>query len=209
MENKRKPRLLRCSVVTLVALLLSLWVPVHTSRSDGPVAGKEPDQSNCALVLCDTEAIGGKVPPTILTDGVWDLLTLLDEATGKLLLDKLLGTTRAAERIAKAIEAGEIRVRLLSDERFDRIHHNKGGKNAAWAFADGRTIYIRKSSPSLLSDVVHEGTHALDHLSGVERNRRQLELRAYVNEWQFQKTTHTSTQFSSLAQLVIFVYTRY
>ena len=37
-------------------------------------------------------------------------------------------------------------------------------KSTVTAVAKGRNIYVRKDSNHILSDIIHEGTHALDYM---------------------------------------------
>ena len=121
----------------------------------------------------------------------------------------LRGTTRQADRIADAIESGEIKVKVLSAADFYKHYRLRDGQNLAIGFACGDTIYLRNHSSTLLSDLVHEGTHALDHLSGRDWTRRQLEMRAYYYERQFQKAVGAPLQFRNLVDLAVFVYGMY
>ena len=121
----------------------------------------------------------------------------------------LRGSTRQADLIADAIESGEINVDILSAGVFYKRYRLLNGQRSATAFAYGGTIYLRDHSPTLLTDLVHEGTHALDHLSGRDWTRRQLEMRAYYYEHKFQKAVGAPLQFGSLMEMAMFVYRRY
>jgi len=98
--------------------------------------------------------------------------------TGYKLIAALRGTTAQAERVADAIEGFEINLHLLSDEHFEQAHRDLGGTHSPTGFAYGNAVYLRASSPTLLCDMLHEGVHALDYLSGVPMSRRRMELRA-------------------------------
>ena len=121
----------------------------------------------------------------------------------------LCGTTRQADRIAQAIESREINVDILSAAGFYKRYRLLDGQRSATAFAYGNTIYLRANSSTLLTDLVHEGTHALDHLSGRDWTRRQLEMRAYYYEHKFQKAVGCQVQFRNLVDLAVFVYGMY
>ena len=57
------------------------------------------------------------------------------------------------------------------------------------AFQCNEQIYVRKSSSSLISDVVHEGTHAIDYINGIDEkiiSSRAGEYTAYSAERFFQ-----------------------
>ena len=64
-------------------------------------------------------------------------------------------------------------------------------------------------SPTILSDLVHEGTHALDSLSGQDMPRRQLEMRAYLYERLFQIATGAPLEFVTVVEMVAYVLDRY
>ena len=125
------------------------------------------------------------------------------------LVSALRGTTRQADRIASAIEARLIRVEILSTAAFYKRYRLLDGQRSAQAFAYCSLVYLRANSPTIVSDLVHEGTHAMDCLSGRDRSRRMLELRAYWYERQFQKATGTRVQFERVVDLVWFVWGRY
>ena len=129
--------------------------------------------------------------------------------TGYKLIAGLRGATRQADRIADAIAAFEINVHLLHDDHFEERYRSTGGERSASAFTYGNAVYMRTSSPTLLSDLVHEGTHALDYLSGWAMSRRLRELRAYYHERQFQRAKGVPIHFESLIEMVVFVCGRY
>ena len=121
----------------------------------------------------------------------------------------LRGTTRQAERIAEAIEAREIKVEILRTAGFYKRYRLLDGQRSAQAFAHCSVVFLRADSPTILSDLVHEGTHALDCLSGRDMSRRRLELRAYLYEHQYQKAARDHPQFGSPLQVVWFMWRRY
>ena len=121
------------------------------------------------------------------------------------LIAALRGTTEHAERVADAIEAFEINVHLLSDERFEEMHRDVGGTHSPTAFAYGEAVYLRASSPTLLCDLLHEGVHALDYLTGVAMTRRRMELRAYLRDREFQIAVGAEPQFETVLDVFVFV----
>ena len=138
-------------------------------------------------------------------DAIWDPLNIHEAGQSRQLARALSGTTRQGERIAEAIESGRIQVHVLSESDFDKSYAVVDGSSYALAFSYGRDIFLRANSPSTLSDLIHEGTHALDFTTGFWRGRRILELRAYVYEHQFQKATEGEVQFQNLLEVVQFV----
>ena len=121
----------------------------------------------------------------------------------------LRGTTWQADRIAAAIKAREIKVDILRAGDFYKRYRLLDGQRSAQAFAYCNAVYLRANSPTILSDLVHEGTHALDCLSGRDMSRRRLELRAYLYEHQFQKVVRDRPQFGSPLEVAFFVWRQY
>lgn len=74
-------------------------------------------------------------------------------------------------------------------------------------FALGDNIYLNRKSASLLSDSVHEGTHALDFLDDVPYE--QWEKRAYMAERQFQKASGRRVDFESIDDMDRFIQGNY
>ena len=66
-------------------------------------------------------------------------------------------------------------------EMFQRAYRLRAGTldgvDDTVAFAYGRRIYLRGSSPSILTDTVHEGKHAIDFLDGFTGTTQQWERR--------------------------------
>ena len=113
----------------------------------------------------DTYAIRPSRPPQLRTAA--DLAGALEN------------TTRHAGRIAKAIRDGDMEVNLLDHDTYVATHKRLGGDSESpLAFTQGHAIYLDlgrgkggKKGWALLLDAVHEGTHALDNLSGYDVDR--------------------------------------
>ena len=87
----------------------------------------------------------------------------LSSITKQRVIEGLVGTRKARE-IAAALRDGKIGLSILGDELFDR----RIGSGLAKQI--GNQIYIRRSlEEAIIGSVVHEGTHALDELSGFGR----------------------------------------
>ncbi|MCM3625209.1 hypothetical protein M4D70_23600 [Brevibacillus borstelensis] len=123
------------------------------------------------------------------------------------IIKALEGTTTQSTKIAQAIKNGDIKVSILGDELFDRYF----GEELALAVGD--KIYLRKSSGSLLSETVHEGTHALDfrNMYGFEGTKTewQWEKRAWFYERQFQKATGGKVEFEKIEDMLMHIYLNY
>ena len=121
------------------------------------------------------------------------------------LIQGLRGTTAQAERIADAIENGSLKVSLLGDDLYNQMIRGQVGERAS---AIGNQIYLRKGASSVLSDAVHEGTHALDNISGFgfaqgqPALRYSIENRAYWYERQFQLWTNQPVEHSTVGDLL-------
>ncbi|HEY8977442.1 MAG TPA: DUF4781 domain-containing protein [Burkholderiaceae bacterium] len=113
----------------------------------------------------DTYAIRPSRPPQLRTAA--DLASALEN------------TTRHAGRIAAAIKAGDMKVELLDHDTYVTTHAAKDrDSDSPLAFTQGHTIYLDlgrggagERGWALLLDAVHEGTHALDNLSGYDVDR--------------------------------------
>jgi len=122
------------------------------------------------------------------------------------LTEALKGYTLQGNRVAHGIESGTIRVNVLGDELFDTAYRLRGGihdPSGVAGFALERRIYLRSSSSNLLGEVVHEGTHALDHVTGLAIGNRLLrEKRARFFERQFQIASGGQVEFPNIRILL-------
>lgn len=76
----------------------------------------------------------------------------------------------------------------------------------------GKQIYVRMSSLYLLSDIVHEGTHAIDFINGVPQSVISSwpgEIRAYSAERAFQLKIGLPLQFKSEEDMMIHIWSNY
>jgi RHS repeat-associated protein len=121
------------------------------------------------------------------------------------LIKALTGTTEQANRIASAISQGKVSVNILGQKMFEIAYQKRGGLGAVddvTAFASGERIYLRKDSASIVSDTVHEGTHALDYKQGFSGTDHQWEKRAYFYERQFQMATRRPVDFQNISDML-------
>ena len=86
------------------------------------------------------------------------------EYTREQLIDFLDGKTAQSSVIADKIRKGEIKLSVLGDELFERAF---GVNSDVVGIAIDNKIYLRKNSSTIHSDMVHEGTHAIDFLKGM------------------------------------------
>jgi hypothetical protein len=122
----------------------------------------------------------------------------LSNANGRDIAKALDGVTTQSTKIAQAINSGEMRVSVLGDELFERML-GAGPETVASAIED--RIFLRRSSASILTDTVHEGTHALDYINDFGRKapkrRWSWEKRAFYYERQYQITTGQKPEIST------------
>jgi hypothetical protein len=109
------------------------------------------------------------------------------------------------QRIAKAINDGEIGVNILEKESFARQARSFGWRSdpedlKGIAYKD--QIYLRKGSTSLYSDAVHEGTHAIDYLDSFKGPKQSWERRAYYYERQYQIYSNRGLDFETLPDML-------
>ncbi|WP_140633962.1 DUF4781 domain-containing protein [Methylibium rhizosphaerae] len=86
--------------------------------------------------------------------------------------NSLRGVTPQSTRIARALDNGDIEFNLLSAPEFQRARSTQD-TDVPLAFARGHRIFLNRDSDpwALLLDAVHEGTHALDHLTQLDIGR--------------------------------------
>jgi len=121
-----------------------------------------------------------------------------------IIADLSTGTIQS-QRIAQAMERGKIGVNILGDELFEKAYRFRGGigdPSVVDAFAYGQQIYLRRGSSDIFRDAVHEGTHALDYVSGFRGSNIQWEKRAYFYERQFQLYKGRPTEFKRLTDIL-------
>lgn len=73
-------------------------------------------------------------------------------------------------------------------------------------------IYVRNSSVSLLSDVVHEGTHALDYYNGISQNVISSwtgETVAYSAERLFQLKSGGTVEVATEEDMMVHIWQNY
>lgn len=138
-----------------------------------------------------------------------NFLKISNNYTKEELLDELRNVTDDSTIISTYIGSKEIKMSVLGDELFEK--YLGVGKNVvALQFEDN--IYVRKSSKTILSDIVHEGTHAYEFKSGKTQkavSSKSGEIKAYVAEHNFQKKKYGVTTFSSTDEIKDFVNKNY
>lgn len=73
-------------------------------------------------------------------------------------------------------------------------------------------IYVRHKSNHILSDIVHEGTHALDYdnrFGSKGISRWVWEKRAYFYERQFQIATEGRVDFATISDMLVHIWGNY
>lgn len=129
--------------------------------------------------------------------------------TRESLIKELHGYTEISTMIAEGLKNHDIHLNVLGDKLFEEY---LGYDKKTVAVTIGKQIYLRGSSASIISDLVHEGTHVLDILAGINiKNIRTWpgEIRAYKAEREFQKKTNRKLDFKTEDDLYVHVWQNY
>lgn len=119
------------------------------------------------------------------------------------------GKTRQATKIARAIRNKKIELNFLGDKWFEEY---LGVDNNVKGVAIDNKIYLRKNSNQLLSDIIHEGTHALDYINKFGFNglsQWAWEKRAYFYERQFQISTGIEVNHATIHDMLMHIWMNY
>lgn len=127
--------------------------------------------------------------------------------TRKDLIEALDGGTDISTEVARQIQDGKIHINILGDELFDATCPKDCVGTTAY-FKEGQ-IYIRKNSESLLSDLVHEGNHAIDFRNKVIQTTFEAEYRSYKAEQLFQIEKNLPIDFLNDDEILVHIYTNY
>ncbi|MCW7538237.1 LysM peptidoglycan-binding domain-containing protein [Aquabacterium sp. A7-Y] len=125
------------------------------------------------------------------------------------------GVTEQSSRIAAAIRNGDLKISVLGDDLFNKakLSAEEVRQGNIVAIAQENRLYLRKSSASLLTDTVHEGTHGLDFINGYgatsPKTRWQWEKRAFFYERQYQLSSGQIPQFSTPRDMVFHIWEHY
>ncbi|WP_288886487.1 hypothetical protein [uncultured Eubacterium sp.] len=129
--------------------------------------------------------------------------------TREQLINFLDGKTKQSSIIADKIRKGEIKISVLGDKFFEDVF---GVNKDVVGIAIDNKIYVRKNSNTIHSDIVHEGTHAVDYLSGLSYDKISSwngEIKAFTAEHHFQKASGLKLQFDSENEIKIHVMNNY
>ncbi len=133
--------------------------------------------------------------------------------TRQSLIRMLMGHTAYADDLAAGIDRGIIELNVLGEDLFARAYALKGGNPRAvpWGFAQAESIYVRQNSASLLSDIVHEGTHAMDfrYRTILSPGGFLWENHAYYRAREFQLAGGGPVDFATLELMLHHIWTNY
>lgn len=127
----------------------------------------------------------------------------------------LKGYTEQANKVAKLIEEGKMKFQILDDVEFNKMLMDSGdtleeARGTAAFCIDDKTFYrASTSAENLLSEFVHEGTHALDHFDGFVGDTYQWEKRAFFHERAFQESVGLEKDFDTIREMLDFIYVNY
>ena len=135
--------------------------------------------------------------------------TIAHSYTRDEIINSLNGVTQKSTEIANSIQNGKIKINVLGDELFESY---LGCSSDTMAMQVGNQIYVRGSSASLFSDVVHEGVHAIDFINGVDESVISSwsgETSAYSAERLFQLESGMQVQFESEEDMMVHIWSNY
>ena len=135
--------------------------------------------------------------------------TMVHSYTRDEIINSLNGVTPKSTEIANSIQNGKIKINVLGDELFESY---LGCSSDTMAMQVGNQIYVRSSSASLFSDVVHEGVHAMDFINGVDESVISSwsgETSAYSAERLFQLESGMQVQFESEEDMMVHIWSNY
>lgn len=125
------------------------------------------------------------------------------------LIKEIDGHTDISTKIAKELTNHNIHINVLGDKLFEEY---LGYDEKTVAVTIGKQIYLRRSSASIICDLIHEGKHVLDYLSGININNIRSwdgEIRAYRAEREFQISTKRKLDFENDDDLLVHVWKNY
>ncbi len=125
------------------------------------------------------------------------------------MIKELHGYTEISTKIADGLKNHNIHINVLGDQLFENY---LGVDKKTIAATVGKQIYLRSSSASIISDLVHEGTHVLDILAGISLKNVSTwpgEIRAYKAEREFQQKTNRELDFKTEDDLYVHVWKNY
>jgi hypothetical protein len=153
-------------------------------------------------------------------------------SSGKLIRDlskskianALRGFTLHSNRVADLLDEGLMKIKILSDKKFNKILKDDGDSphviaaTIAFTAEDGKAFFRASSNiEDFLSALVHEGSHVLDHLERLDLERLNKtgtfientignnwaqEKRAYSRERSFQKAANMDVEYESIKDMV-------
>ncbi len=125
------------------------------------------------------------------------------------ILRKLDGITDKSTEIVKYIRDKDIGINILGDQLFENY---LGVPSSTLGVQVSKQIYIRRSSPSLISDIVHEGTHAIDFRDGISQEVISSwtgEIKAYTEERFFQIASGLKVDFENIDDMLVHIWSEY
>lgn len=134
---------------------------------------------------------------------------LAQNLTKEDIIDVLDNGTIKSKEVATGLRNGDIKLNVLGNELFESY---LGCSTDTVAMQVGNQIYVRSSSASIFSDVVHEGIHAIDFLNGVDETIISSwigETSAYEAEREFQLLKGFETQFISEEDMMVHIWSNY
>lgn len=127
------------------------------------------------------------------------------------IINSIDGVTETSTQIADQIRKKKIGINILSDEMFNKY---TGSDSLTRACQIKNQIYLRKNDPAseIFSNVVHEGTHALDFCANIPQaviSSWTGEERAYTEERLFQIAAGLPIEFKTVEDMMVHIWMSY
>lgn len=125
------------------------------------------------------------------------------------LIESINGITDISTTIAKMIKTHDIKLSVLGDSLFDRYLDTNP---KVLGLAVENKIYLRASAANIISNLVHEGTHAIDSINNISSNIIRSwkgEYKAYMAEHNFQKAKGLALEFENEDEIMVHIALNY
>lgn len=189
--------------VSSLAKIADVHFSTRSKETADVASGKEASKANKAL-----GAFGNKSGKTAALK-LGNSQKVIQSFTRDDIIKSLDGVTEKSTQIANGLRNGKIKLNVLGDELFESY---LGCSSDTMAMQVGNQIYVRRSSSCIFSDVVHEGTHAIDFINNVPQSEISSwtgETRAYSAERFFQIKSGMPIQFKNKEDMMIHIWSNY
>ena len=131
--------------------------------------------------------------------------------TREWIIEQLDGKTIQSTKIARLLKSGELKINVLGKELYEQVV-SVDAVNSVACFERGY-LHLRRDSKTLLSDIVHEGTHAIDmreHYGyDLLKSHWSWEKRAFFYERQFQISMGVELEYETIDEMLVHIWGSY